>query len=162
MLIVCCFGCIASISENPADIGVSIGIMVFFIICCIVIGAIFIAGAVSCILIRRYNIKVKKYLTVIVGERKLEAIAAAVGKDYDVAKINVRKIIEKGYLKNAYLNENTGEVIFSIPAKQVEQKMNASTEGNANERVVACHCCGANNTVFGAVGECDFCGALLK
>lgn len=29
-------------------------------------------------------------------------------------------------------------------------------------KIIACPCCGANNTIVGDMGECEYCGSLLK
>ena len=78
---------------------------------------IFFAAAGAALLYLANKIKkdadsVKLYLNIIVngGERQLDSVAAATGKQYDVVKKDVQKMIDKGFLKNAYINENTREV----------------------------------------------------
>lgn len=112
---------------------------------------------------------VKKYLSIIVngGERSLDAIASATGKQYDVVKTDIQKMIDKGFLKNAYLNENTREVVLATPSVKQEPVFYESSYAESNyaapqTRVVACPCCGANNTIYGEVGECEYCGSPIK
>lgn len=133
---------------------------------------IFFAAAGAALLYLANKIKkeadsVKQYLNIIVngGERQLDAIAAATGKQYDVVKKDVQKMIDKGFLKNAYINENTREVVLPsvAPANtNVGQPTNTGTPTAVQTRVVACPCCGANNTVSGTLGECEYCGTPLK
>lgn len=133
---------------------------------------IFFAAAGAALLYLANKIKkeadsVKQYLNIIVngGERQLDAIAAATGKQYDVVKKDVQKMIDKGFLKNAYINENTREVVLpsAAPANtNVGQPTNTGTPTAVQTRVVACPCCGANNTVSGTLGECEYCGTPLK
>ena len=108
---------------------------------------------------------IKKYLAIIVngGERQLDAVASATGKQYDVVKNDVQKIIDKGFLKNAYINENTREIVLaSASTPNMNADTTTSTSANVQTRVVACPCCGANNTVSGNLGECEYCGSPLN
>ena len=134
---------------------------------------IFFAAAGAALLYLANKIKkdadsVKQYLNIIVngGERQLDAIAAATGKQYDVVKKDVQKMIDKGFLKNAYINENTREVVLpsAAPANTNvgQPTTNMGTPTAVQTRVVACPCCGANNTVSGTLGECKYCGTPLK
>lgn len=136
----------------------------------LVISLFFIAGGVV-LLNKAKKIKaegetIKKYLVIIVngGERQLDAIASATGKQYDVVKVDVQKIIDKGFLKNAYINENTREIVLpnAAPVNANSDQVQASASTTVQTKVVTCPCCGANNTVSGALGECEYCGAPLK
>ncbi len=105
---------------------------------------------------------VKKYLAIIINGnvRQLDAIAATVGKSYDVVKSDIQKLIDDGYLKNAYINESTREIVLAQPA--AAQANSATAGAAASARIVACPCCGANNTITGATGECEYCGSPLS
>ena len=118
---------------------------------------IFFAAAGAALLYLANKIKkdadsVKQYLNIIVngGERQLDAIAAATGKQYDVVKKDVQKMIDKGFLKNAYINENTREVVLpsAAPANTNvgQPTTNMGTPTAVQTRVVACPCCGAKLT----------------
>ena len=133
---------------------------------------IFFAAAGAALLYLANKIKkeadsVKQYLNIIVngGERQLDSVAAATGKQYDVVKKDVQKMIDKGFLKNAYINENTREVVLPSAAPtnvNAGQPIGGAAPASVQTRVVACPCCGANNTVSGALGECEYCGTPLK
>lgn len=108
---------------------------------------------------------VKKYLSVIVNsnEKQIDVIASSMGKSYDVAKNDIQKLINKGYLKNAYINEGTREII--LPNNNVGGQAGTvvnNTTVNVATKIVACPCCGANNTIIGNVGECEYCGSPLQ
>lgn len=114
---------------------------------------------------------VKKYLSVIVngGVHQLDAIASATGNSYEVVHEDINKMIEKGYLKNAYIDEGIREIVLSNSAPAVQSNINNVAANTApvytesvQTRIVACPCCGANNTVSGALGECEYCGSPLK
>ena len=86
------------------------------------------------------------------------------GKQYDVVRTDVQKMIDKGFLKNAYINEGTREIVMTVNNNTdntfFQAQSNVATAQDV--RVVACPCCGANNTVSGAVGECEYCGTPLQ
>lgn len=106
--------------------------------------------------------EVKKYLSIIVNGnvRQLDAIASSTDKSYDVVKTDIQKMIQKGYLKNAYINEGTREVV--LPDNNIQNQAAEEVNGtNATAKIVACQCCGANNTLFGEAGECEYCGSAL-
>lgn len=108
---------------------------------------------------------VKKNLSVIVNgnERQIDAIASSMGKTYDTAKNDIQKMIDKGYLKNAYINEGTREVV--LPNNNIQAHVGIAANTTANNitpRIVSCPCCGANNTIIGDMGECEYCGSPLK
>ena len=137
----------------------------------LVIFLFFIAGGVI-LLNKAKKIKaegesIKKYLAIIVngGERQLDAVASATGKQYDVVKNDVQKMIDKGFLKNAYINENTREVVLASATSSnvnVAQPTGGAAPAAVQTRVIACPCCGANNTISGDIGECEYCGTPLK
>lgn len=84
------------------------------------------------------------------------------GKSYDVAKNDIQKLINKGYLKNAYINEGTREIILPNNNIQVQSEVvSNATTNNVATKIVACQCA-ANNTIVGDVGECEYCGSPLK
>lgn len=107
---------------------------------------------------------IKQYLAMIVNGnvRQLDAIAATTGKSYDVVYKDIKKMIDKGYLKNAYINEGTREVVLPSAAPATAQNNVVANATAAQTKIVACPCCGANNTIVGATGECEYCGSPLK
>lgn len=110
---------------------------------------------------------VKQYLSIIVngGVRQLDTIASTTGKSYDVVHKDVKKMIEKGYLKNAYIDEGMREVVLPSSAPAAQNTATAVPTANAapvQTKIVACPCCGANNTIQGETGECEYCGSPLK
>lgn len=110
--------------------------------------------------------KIKRYLSIIVNgnERQIDTIAATTGESYDVVYNDINDMIDKGYLKNAYINESTRSVVLPSDAPAVSQNTAATTTNTApvQTKIVACPCCGANNTIVGDTGECEYCGSPLK
>lgn len=109
---------------------------------------------------------VKQYLSIIVNSnvRQLDTIASITGKSYDVVHKEVKKMIDKGYLKNAYIDEGMREIVLpnSAPAPQNNVNVATANVAPAQSKIVACPCCGANNTIYGDMGECEYCGFPLK
>ena len=116
--------------------------------------------------------RTKRYISVVINgnARQIDTIASSVGVSYDVARHDIQKMIDQGYFKNAYINEGTRELVIpeAAPRSTVgsffsNMAANATQTQNAPQpRVVTCPCCGANNTIVGAVGECEYCGGPLK
>lgn len=116
----------------------------------------------------------KQYLAIIVNGnvRQLDSIAAATGKPYDVVKAEIQKMIKNGYLQNAYINENTREVVLPVatpatPATPAAPGFTNLLQYTAaptqpQSRIVSCPCCGANNTIYGAGAECEYCGSPIN
>ncbi len=104
---------------------------------------------------------VKKYLAIVVNGnvRQLDNISATVGKPYDAVKKDLQQLIDDGYFKNAYINESTREIVLAQPAAATN--VNVGGGVGVSTRIVSCPCCGANNTVMGAAGECEYCGSPL-
>lgn len=109
---------------------------------------------------------VKQYLAIIINGnvRQLDTIASTTGKSYDVVHKDVKKMIDKGYLKNAYIDEGMREVVLPNSAPVFRNNVNAAIVNAtpAQPKIVACSCCGANNTIYGDVGECEYCGSPLR
>lgn len=116
--------------------------------------------------IRTEGENIKQYLSIIVNGnvRQLDTIASTTGKSYDVVHKDVKKMISKGYLKNAYIDEGAREVVLPNSAPAPQNNMNIATANSAlaQPKIVACPCCGANNTIYGVAGECEYCGSPLK
>ncbi|MDO4507867.1 MAG: hypothetical protein Q4B65_00525 [Candidatus Saccharibacteria bacterium] len=102
---------------------------------------------------------VKQYLSVIVNGRvrQLDTIASTTGKPYEVVYKDVKKMINKGYLKNAYIDENARKIVLPTSGRHDGSDATAQTK-----KLVTCPYCGANNTVYGDAGECEYCGSPLK
>ncbi|MBQ8804110.1 MAG: hypothetical protein IJZ53_10785 [Tyzzerella sp.] len=107
---------------------------------------------------------VRRYLAIIVNgnETRIDNIAAAVGKSYDVSKADIQKMIDKGYLKDAYINEITGEIVLPNRIADIVTNVTEKIETEVQPRVVVCKCCGAQNTLSSATGECEYCGSPIS
>ena len=97
---------------------------------------------------------VKHYFSIIIDGniRQLDKIAYTTGKSYDTVYKDIKYLIDKDYLENAYIDESRREIIFTYTH-------NSSKENEA--KVITCKCCGATNTIYGT-GECEYCGSPLN
>lgn len=146
---------ILGIIITPADSRTGMGIFLFF----------GIAGFVLRKLAKKIKTdaeNVKYYLSVIINgnTRQLDNIAATTGKPFEIVKSDIQKMIKKGYLKNAYIDESRREIVLPgnapVPANPTNQAKDVPM------KIVACSCCGANNTITGAIGECEYCGSPIQ
>lgn len=113
---------------------------------------------------------VKRYLAVVVngGKRNLEEIASAVKKPYEKVRSDLQMMIDKEYLKGAYIDEDKGELVLQErqqPVVQIAAPLFAGMPMQQKEQpkkwVIQCHCCGANNMISGDVGACEYCGSPI-
>lgn len=104
----------------------------------------------------------QKYYSLVVNERlkAIDQIASIVGKNYSDVKSDLQKMINKGMIKNAYINESLRLIVLTEThhTGYAEPK---SVNTNST-RVVTCECCGANNTISFNHAECEYCGSPLK
>lgn len=144
-------------SFDPFDFGTLV-VFVFFIV-----GGIVLMNKAK--KIQAEGESIKQYLSIVVNGnvRQLDAIASTTGKSYDVVHDDIKNMIDKGFLKNAYIDEGAREIVLpnTVPTTQ----NTVSTTANAapiQSKIVTCPCCGANNTVLGDMGECEYCGSPLQ
>lgn len=128
-----------------------------------VVTLFFIAGGVALVLkakkLKKEAESIKQYLAIVINGnvRQLDTIVSTTGKSYDVVHKDIQNMIDKGYLKNAYIDESIREIVFANISP-----VNAANPTTAKSKIVACPCCGANNTIYGNIGECEYCGSPLK
>ncbi len=114
---------------------------------------------------------IRRYLAIVVngGKRELDAIASAVKKPYETVRSDLQMMIDKGYLKGAYIDDGAGELV--VPERQQPVVVQAAPplfagtpvqpQAQMKKRVVQCSCCGANNVIEGDVGICEYCGSPI-
>jgi hypothetical protein len=106
--------------------------------------------------------KYKKYISLVINQSmtQIDNIASIVGVSYDVAKVDLQKMIDTGYFIGAFINEGSREIVL---AKHAEATMFQPKEVKTLSRVVGCKSCGANNSVvIGQIKECEYCGSLVE
>ena len=101
--------------------------------------------------------KAKQYLTIIIDGKvcSLMDIARTTGKAYGVVHMDVTKMIQRGQLKDAYIDEQTRQVVLT--------RINTSGKTvSGKAKIIHCSNCGANNTVYGNNLKCEYCGSPLN
>lgn len=111
--------------------------------------------------------KIKKYISLIVNQEitSIDDIAAAMALPYEITQKDIQKMIDKGYLVGAYINDITREIVLPSKHKQDYKKHEDidANKPNVQMLVVTCKGCGANNKVKkGSVSECEFCGSPVS
>lgn len=101
------------------------------------------------------------------GMTSLDSLSAAMGVSYEQTKKDLKKLIDKGYIGKAYVDEKRGELIFAENMSQYdysfENEIEIQVETEAEPVVKKCPNCGAANTIRkGIRAECEYCGSLLK
>lgn len=110
--------------------------------------------------------KYKRYIEIVVNQnlRSIDDIAAFVDLPYDIVVRDLQEMINKGYLKDALINQGGREIIL----KEYCEDDLLGGEGSFNKAEVSktavnCHGCGANYiAVTGRVSECEYCGNAVN
>lgn len=136
---------------------------------CVVV-AFFVVGGIL-LLIKAKKIKtegneIRKYISIIVNHnvRDIDSISKAMGKTYEQAKADVQNLIDKGFLKNAYIDEHIKQVVLASDslANNAVNRAQEQARADLRPRVVTCKCCGAINTITGPVGQCEYCDSPIQ
>lgn len=132
--------------------------------------AFFVGGGVMLLRkaskIKREGKEIRKYISIIVNHnvRDIDSISKAMGKTYEQAKADVQNLIDKGFLKNAYIDEQIKQVVLASDNVTNNAVSQAQEQARADlrPRVVTCKCCGAINTITGPVGQCEYCDSPIQ
>lgn len=97
----------------------------------------------------------------------LEDLATATGSSVDIVKKNLQYMIKKNFFVNAFINEQTNQLVFPSMAQRSQQQTQApqTSQDVSQQELIACicPCCGGKNEmVKGTTKECDFCGSPLS
>ena len=114
------------------------------------------------------TVRTQQYLSLIVdgNVRQIASIAAATRRSPETVKRDIEKLIEDGYLEDAYINEVSRQVVIGYKNAAANDNLHSSKsmagEQKSTARLVTCPCCGANNSLVGRTGECEYCGSPIK
>lgn len=106
----------------------------------------------------------KKYLNLVINQniKSIDGIASAVGLSYDVVSNELEKMIDSGYLNNAYINQNNREIVLRQHDHEFYNQKSTQNQESAKRVTVRCPGCGANNVVVvDRVTECDYCATPI-
>ena len=120
----------------------------------VIISLIVIAIGATCLhrarRIHQYIARHKHYIALVVNhsEESLDRIALIMKVPYSTVDKDLRKMIQKGYLSNYYINILDRTITLVAPIKQMPAKT----------AKVTCNSCGAHNRVeVGKPNECAYC-----
>jgi hypothetical protein len=105
------------------------------------------------------------------GLTSIDGLASVVGKPYAKTRSDLQKMIKKGVIRDAFIDDDARELVFvetseakavkATPAVQVSSKGRIVPQEEAKN--VRCASCGANNKVIpGRKVECEYCGTVLR
>ena len=95
----------------------------------------------------------RKYIGIVVNQEKslIKDIAPLVGVDAATARIDLEKMIKRGYFKDAYIDLTNDAIV--LPRRVVE---------TAAFEIRLCESCGAKAEVeAGKIGKCEYCDSQL-
>ncbi len=108
--------------------------------------------------------RIKNYYSLIMDKQiySIDEIASIINRKYSDVLKEIQLMIDLGYLKNAYIDNNERSVAFPKARSNVFVQYNMSNESKPEEIVVVCTSCGGKNKVIkGKVTECEYCRSLL-
>lgn len=118
---------------------------------------------------RNMRLTFKRYVVQLNADpfNSLEDLATATNSSVDIVKKNLQYMIKKNFFVDAFINEQTNQLVLPSMASRVQQQAQApqtSKDADQQELVtVVCPCCGGRNEmVKGTTKECDFCGSPLS
>ena len=110
------------------------------------------------------SMRYRQYINFVVnqGQTSIDAMTQTMGITYAVAAEDLQKMINKGIFRGAYIDAQRRMLVMPAPVQTAPlQGMGQMGQAIPQERIVSCSGCGANNRVFGHVGECEYCGSPI-
>ena len=107
----------------------------------------------------------KKYIDIVVNQnvRSIDHVAAALGLSYDAVVHDLQDMINRGYLKDAYVHQGNREIILKHIEPQPSIQEMIIGQSPAQTKAMRCPGCGANNIgIAGKVSECEYCGTPIN
>ena len=140
----------------------------------IFVGIVFLSAGIGLnILSRRTKKRAalnRQYISLIANHRmtSLDEIANAVGLPFETVTSDINNMIRDGFFSGLYL-DIAGRKVVLPQAAATQYAPPEAGHGHApaaqnvpQPRVVECRGCGANATLIGAVGTCEYCGCPLQ
>ena len=139
----------------------------------VIVGLLFIAGGVMLLrkasTIKKTAVRYKRYIDIVVNQnvRSIDNLVSAMGLSYDVVSQDIQKMIDIGYLKDAYIHQGNREIVLmqqeTVPATYEQPVVAGQVQAAPQTTAARCPGCGANNIVaIGRVSECDYCGTPIS
>lgn len=136
--------------------------------------AVFVMLMISIFLIRKgwkikQLIKIHKSYSNIIAESKeisIDEISRITSQTSEIVLKNLKKIIDKGFLENAYINIDRMSVVikdYEDNFSEINKDTESFSEKDKEMVTVECRGCGAVNKLEKSkVGECEFCGSSIQ
>lgn len=143
------------VSLDEAD---SMGVALFFLILGIVLKRMATKN-------KKQAVRIRQYIALIINQHitSLDELARATGCTYNVVCDDLNKMIEKGYLPDAYLNLSLRRIMLPGQQAPVYRQTNSQQRGQVKTKVVTCKGCGAEMIVAeGTIRKCEYCGTPLQ
>lgn len=110
-------------------------------------------------------IKYKKYIDIIMNQniRNIDNIASVIGLSYNTTSKYLQRMINTGYLKDAYIHQGNREIILK-QCEFTKYTHELSIHQTPSQTFTSrCHYCGTNNlVVIGKTVECKCCGTNIN
>mgnify|MGYP001206620289 CR=1 FL=1 len=150
-------GLIAETSPSTASDDGGLVLAIFFL----VVGIIFLIIAIR-------NTKLAKmyrsFLDLIVNQKikRLDYISISLGLPYEKVKENIEGMIKRGFLKDAYIDYVSNEIIL-LDNTETQYTVSQPVKAATQQTTIQCPGCGANNVVtIGVISECEYCGTKIS
>ena len=121
----------------------------------------------------------KKYIDLIINQNmsSIDQIANGTGFAYESVVVDLQKMIEAGYFKNARIDEIQRVIHVERPPERLSELMPEQTPGqpplksgaapaaasSSAAKIVTCGSCGANNIAYAdRITRCEYCDSYLK
>lgn len=145
-----------SVSLDGGSFSENIGMILFYLV----------AGIVLFLFSRKLDTnakRYKKYISIIINGNEviIDNIASAMSLSTIQVRGDLDDMIQKGYFKDAYINESTNEIVLPQKSKRELNNTEATAIEENQSKIVSCKCCGAQNKVTRSVVECEYCGSPL-
>ncbi|WP_025027131.1 hypothetical protein [Caldalkalibacillus mannanilyticus] len=121
--------------------------------------------------VHKQALKMKQYIDLIANQQitQLDQISNITGNPHSTVHQDITQMIKKGYFKEAYINEATGEIIFpppvtpkSEPPISAEPEIAPTPTPSTKFIQATCKSCGAHTRITqNETLECEYCGMLV-
>lgn len=144
-----------------------------FLLACIIFDAI---GILLVFLAHRRKKLVKAFKVYVTrlsvdATGSIENLASVMNTSQDVVKTNLKKMINKKFFVNAYMDESSNRIVFPVSSSTIAPMANFSDSAVSQQHpqqnvqyvsVKCINCGGITNVAVGQTCECDFCGASVR
>lgn len=153
-------------SVESGDLSLDIGTSLYFLIP----GLFFLLTGINALRFKANFVKYERWIER-EGLTSIDGLASVMGKSYVKTRRDLQKMIQKGVIRDAFIDDNARELIFigttEAKAAKAAPAVHVSSRGRIVPQEAAknirCSSCGASNKVIpGRNVECEYCGTVLN